>query len=119
MRTVLVTGATDGLGRALAHRLAAEGARLIRHGRDEARLQAVARDIGADAAAAPVTVLADLSRLAEVRTLADDVAAATDRLDVLVSNAGIGAATPECARTGRASRKPAGRAASAAHTLRR
>jgi NAD(P)-dependent dehydrogenase (short-subunit alcohol dehydrogenase family) len=91
MPTVFLTGATDGLGRALALRLAADGADLILHGRDRARLDAVAAETGTD----PVTVLADLSDLAQVRKLATDVRAATDRLDVFVSNAGIGSGEPD------------------------
>jgi len=89
---VLITGATDGLGRALAGRLAADGARLILHGRDAARLAQAADDIGA--ASRPVTFVADLAELAQVRQLARDVRGATGRLDVLVSNAGIGSGRP-------------------------
>ena len=44
-RTVLITGATDGLGRALAARLAARGAELLIHGRDEERGRATIADI--------------------------------------------------------------------------
>ena len=89
--TVFITGATSGLGRAVAHRLAAQGADLILHGRDRARLDAVAAQVGG----APVTVLADLADPAQVRALAADVLAATDRLDVFISNAGIGTAGPD------------------------
>jgi NAD(P)-dependent dehydrogenase (short-subunit alcohol dehydrogenase family) len=91
MPTVFITGATDGLGRALALRLAAEGADLILHGRDPARLDDVAREAGGT----PITLLADLADLAQVRKLAADVEAATDRLDVFVSNAGIGSGEPD------------------------
>jgi NAD(P)-dependent dehydrogenase (short-subunit alcohol dehydrogenase family) len=91
MATVFITGATDGLGRALALRLAADGADLILHGRDRARLDEVARETGTD----PVTVLADLADLAQVRKLATDVRSATDRLDVFVSNAGVGSGEPD------------------------
>jgi NAD(P)-dependent dehydrogenase (short-subunit alcohol dehydrogenase family) len=94
--TVLITGATDGLGRGLAHRLAADGAALILHGRDPGRLAATAEEISRDhAAARPAIVLADLSELAQVRRLAAAVRAATPRLDVLVSNAGIGFGEPD------------------------
>ena len=48
---ILITGATDGLGRALAERLAADGATLILHGRDQRRLDRTADDIGAAAGA--------------------------------------------------------------------
>jgi NAD(P)-dependent dehydrogenase (short-subunit alcohol dehydrogenase family) len=85
MRTILITGATDGLGRALAHRLAADGSALILHGRDRDRLERTADEIGGAR-----TVLADLAELAQVRALAAAVRDMTDRLDVLVSNAGIG-----------------------------
>ena len=90
-RTILITGATDGLGRALARSLAAGGDTVILHGRDEARLKAVAGEIGGR----PLTVRADLADLSQVRRLAEDVRGATDRLDVLVSNAGIGSGLPE------------------------
>ena len=95
-RTVFITGATDGLGRALAQRLAADGHTLILHGRDPQRLEHTAADVEqANAVARPRTVLADLSDLAQVRRLAADVRAATDRLDVFVSNAGIGGGEPD------------------------
>src|SRR4029077_20110233 len=88
---ILITGATDGLGRALAGRLAAEGATLILHGRDRRKLDRAGDEIGGTAGTdRPRTVLADLAELAQVRRLAADVRQATGRLDVLVSNAGIG-----------------------------
>lgn len=94
--TIFITGATDGLGRALANRLAADGARLILHGRDVARLTDVADRVAAThGGARPATVVADLADLDQVRRLADEVRRATDRLDVFVSNAGIGAGEPE------------------------
>jgi NAD(P)-dependent dehydrogenase (short-subunit alcohol dehydrogenase family) len=84
--TVLVTGATDGLGRALAGRLHADGAQLLLHGRDPAKLDAVAAELpGAR------TMRADFASLDEVRRLAAEV----DRVDVLVNNAGIGSGMPE------------------------
>jgi NAD(P)-dependent dehydrogenase (short-subunit alcohol dehydrogenase family) len=94
-QTIFITGATDGLGRALAHRLAADGATLILHGRDERKLDRTAGDIGGTPGAdRPRTVLADLADLAQVRRLAAGVRQATDRLDVFVSNAGIGSGEP-------------------------
>ncbi|MET9490793.1 SDR family NAD(P)-dependent oxidoreductase [Nocardia sp. NPDC006630] len=87
-RTVLITGATDGLGRELAVRLGAAGARLILHGRNPDRAAAVAAEVTAASGYAPLIVLADLSRLAEVDRLADEIIARTSRLDVLVNNAG-------------------------------
>lgn len=95
-RTVLITGATDGLGRALAHRLAADGDTVLLHGRDQARLDATAEAIRDEhRVARPATFRADLAELAQVRDLAAAVRAATDRLDVLVSNAGVGGGEPD------------------------
>jgi NAD(P)-dependent dehydrogenase (short-subunit alcohol dehydrogenase family) len=86
-----VTGATDGLGRALAHRFAADGHTLILHGRDAGKLA----DTAAELTGVQVhTVRADLADLAQVRDLAEDVRGLTDRLDVFVSNAGIGSGLP-------------------------
>lgn len=88
---VFLTGATDGLGRALADRLAADGHTLILHGRDAGKLADTAAAIhGAEVH----TVLADLADLAQVRGLAAEVRELTDRLDVFVSNAGVGSGLP-------------------------
>ncbi|MEV7599277.1 SDR family NAD(P)-dependent oxidoreductase [Kitasatospora sp. NPDC089797] len=95
-RTVLVTGSTDGLGRALAHRLAAEGATVLLHGRDKGRLDRTAGEIAAaHGLDRPATLRADLADLDQVRALAAEVRGTTDRLDVLVNNAGVGAGEPD------------------------
>jgi NAD(P)-dependent dehydrogenase (short-subunit alcohol dehydrogenase family) len=88
-QTILITGATDGLGRALAARLAAQGAHLLIHGRDEARGRETLAEIGGGE-----WLRADLSSLAEVRDLAQQVADGHGSLDALVNNAGIGTAAP-------------------------
>ena len=70
-QTILITGATDGLGRALAHRLAADGAALILHRRDPGKLERTADDIrDAHHGTRPRTVLADLADLSQVRRMA-------------------------------------------------
>src|SRR3954452_2416202 len=88
-RTVLITGATDGLGRALAADLAGRGARVLVDGRDPARVSDVAAEVAAGA-----SYVADLASLAEVRRLAGEVARDHRELHVLVSNAGIGTTLP-------------------------
>ncbi|HVY47442.1 MAG TPA: SDR family NAD(P)-dependent oxidoreductase [Minicystis sp.] len=75
--TVLVTGATGGIGGELVGRLLACGARVVAHGRDAARM----RDLGAAAA-----VVGDFASLADVARVAREVRA----VDVLVNNAGVG-----------------------------
>ncbi|GAA4379195.1 SDR family oxidoreductase [Actinomadura verrucosospora] len=89
-QTILITGATDGLGRALAAELAAEGATILVHGRDDRRGEATLQEIGGKAS----WYRADLSSLAETRALAEAVRADHPRLDVLVNNAGIGVDGP-------------------------
>ena len=94
-KVVLVTGATDGLGRALAIDLARDGATVLVHGRDPERIADAVRQVSAAGAADRVRwYRADLARLAEVRALAERVIAAEPRLDVLVNNAGIGITDP-------------------------
>jgi len=93
-QTILVTGATDGLGRALAADLAGSGADVLVHGRDEGRGRDTLAEIRGRAPDARVRfLLADLASLAEVRDLAAQVERETGRLDALVNNAGIGYTT--------------------------
>jgi NAD(P)-dependent dehydrogenase (short-subunit alcohol dehydrogenase family) len=88
-KTALITGSTDGVGRYVAERLAADGARVIVHGRDRARGEAVVERIAREGGDARLFA-ADLRSLAEVRSLAEAVKRDCDGLDVLVNNAGIG-----------------------------
>ena len=88
-RTVLITGSTDGVGRTVAERLAAGGTRVIVHGRDRTRGEAVVERIAHEGGEARFFA-ADLSSLAGVRALADAVRDDGDGLDALVNNAGIG-----------------------------
>jgi NAD(P)-dependent dehydrogenase (short-subunit alcohol dehydrogenase family) len=90
-KTILVTGSTDGVGRYVAERLGADGARVLVHGRNRARGEEVVGRIGKGGGAA-VFLDADLASLAEVRKLAHAVRRETDGLDVLLNNAGIGTA---------------------------
>jgi NAD(P)-dependent dehydrogenase (short-subunit alcohol dehydrogenase family) len=89
-QTILITGSTDGLGRALACELAEQGATLILHGRSEGKGKSLLQELRKVTDESKVTyLLADFSRLSDVRRLADE-AAGFGRLDALVNNAGIG-----------------------------
>ena len=89
--TILITGATDGIGRGTAMELARQGATVLLHGRDAARLEATRDEIAAATGGAPPgTYLADFASVAEVRRLAAEIGAAHPVLDVLINNAGIG-----------------------------
>jgi len=92
-KTVLITGSTDGVGRYVAARLAADGAKVLIHGRDKARAKTLADEIRSQGHGAPVFYQADLSSLADARQLAKAVTADHKRLDVFISNAGIGSRT--------------------------
>jgi NAD(P)-dependent dehydrogenase (short-subunit alcohol dehydrogenase family) len=89
-KTVLITGSTDGVGRYVATKLAVAGAKVLIHGRDGARAKTVADEIKRAGGFEPAFYPADLSSLADTRKLADAVLADHRRLDVFVSNAGIG-----------------------------
>jgi NAD(P)-dependent dehydrogenase (short-subunit alcohol dehydrogenase family) len=90
VQVVLITGATDGLGRALARAADEAGATVLVHGRSEQRIA----DTLAELSDRARSYRADLSSLDEVKRLADEVLAAEPRLDVLVNNAGIGSNVP-------------------------
>lgn len=96
-RTALVTGSTDGVGSLVARRLGAAGARVLVHGRNQERGEAVVAAIR-DGGGAAEFLAADLSSLAEVRRLAEAVRQSTDRLDILINNAGIGTGGPRAPR---------------------
>ena len=85
----LVTGSTDGLGREVARRLAAEGAHVIIHGRNVERGAAIVDEINAAGAGSARFYRADFASLAEVRRLASEILRDYRRLDLLVNNAGI------------------------------
>ncbi|HYJ67437.1 MAG TPA: SDR family NAD(P)-dependent oxidoreductase [Nocardioidaceae bacterium] len=94
--TALVTGATDGLGRSVAHDLAGRGATVLVHGRSATRGERIVDELKRATGNGRVRLyLADLANLSQVETLADDVARDHAELHVLVNNAGIGAGLPD------------------------
>lgn len=87
---VLVTGANRGLGRETARQLAQQGYRVILSARDLAKAEQAADGIAAETGAAVTPLELDVSDPASIESAAKQVAELTDRLDVLVNNAGIG-----------------------------
>src|SRR5437764_2157100 len=86
---VVITGATRGIGRAAAIELAGKGAEVVVIGRERARVDAVAGAARAAGGGAPVhTHVADMTLMAEVRALADELRERHERIDVLANNAG-------------------------------
>lgn len=83
MKTIVVTGASDGIGAAAAADLARDGHRVLLVGRSEPKTRAVAEKIGVER-----YFLADFERLDDVRRLAVELRAECDRIDVLANNAG-------------------------------
>jgi NAD(P)-dependent dehydrogenase (short-subunit alcohol dehydrogenase family) len=81
----IVTGATSGIGKEIARGLVAHGAKVGIVGRNPEKTKATAEELGG----AVETYLADLSELAQVRTLAAELHERNDRINVLVNNAGI------------------------------
>ncbi|MFD1717850.1 SDR family NAD(P)-dependent oxidoreductase [Georgenia deserti] len=81
-KTVVITGASDGIGAAAAQRLSSDGHRIVVVGRSPHKTATVAREIGAD------YFLADFSELEQVRSLAGELKTAYPRIDVLANNAG-------------------------------
>lgn len=89
-KTILVTGATDGIGMETAHELAGRGHHVILHGRNQGKAEKIKRDIekeNSDAAADIVT--ADLASFAQIHELSKQVHDKFERLDVLINNAGV------------------------------
>ena len=90
-QVILVTGATDGLGRGVAADLASRGATVLLHGRSPERLERTLAELRDETGSEKLrTYRADFASLAEVRAMAAEVAANEQRLHALVNNAGIG-----------------------------
>src|ERR1700758_4284660 len=88
-KTVVITGATSGIGEVAADRLAAKGARIVFVARDRARGEETLRHLHAIAPAANHAVhYADLSKLREMKRVAAEIAVAEPKIDVLINNAG-------------------------------
>ena len=88
-KTVVITGATSGIGEVAAIRLAERGARIVHVARDRARAEATQVALRhANPAADHVFHIADLSLLSEMKRVAGEIVAAEPRIDVLIDNAG-------------------------------
>lgn len=89
-KTIMITGATDGIGLETARLFKSRGHHLLLHGRNQSKLDAVVSSLMASPGEGRVNgLLADLSRLPEVDAMADAVMQQHDSLDVLINNAGI------------------------------
>ncbi len=87
---ILVTGATDGLGKRVVLDLAGMGATVLLHGRNPERLEAALEEVRKETGSEKLaSYLADFSSLGEVRTLAERILSDEERLDVLINNAGV------------------------------
>lgn len=92
--TVLITGSTAGIGKETARALARLGARVLLVGRDRARADRARDELRTDTGNGRIDAFtADVTVVAHRRRLADEVAALTDRIDVLLNNAGVFPAT--------------------------
>ncbi len=99
--TIVITGATNGLGRIAAVELARQGAHLAITARNEAKAEATRADILAVAPDTEVDIfLADFTRIADTRRVGQDIAARYDHVDVLINNAGIHAFEPRITSDG-------------------
>jgi len=88
-KTVVITGATSGIGEVAADRLAGKGERIVFIARDRARGEETLKHLRAISGGADHKVhYADLSRLSEMKRVAGEVAASEPRIDVLINNAG-------------------------------
>ncbi|MHA7649584.1 SDR family NAD(P)-dependent oxidoreductase [Mycobacterium sp. ML4] len=81
-KTIIITGASDGIGAAAARRLSRSGENVVVVGRSQRKTTAVAKELGAD------YFVADFADLSQVRALADKIRSEYPRIDVLANNAG-------------------------------
>jgi NAD(P)-dependent dehydrogenase (short-subunit alcohol dehydrogenase family) len=96
-KTIIITGATDGIGKELAHMTWQAGANLVLHGRNPRKLEALLEGLGEGLPAQTAsTIKADFSKLQDVREMATQILAQIPKIDALVNNAGF---YPSCRTT--------------------
>lgn len=93
-KVAVITGGSDGLGRATAHRLAAEGAKVAICARRDDHLQAVAKQLAEETGGTVLGVQADVCRAEDCEKLIETARDAFGDIDILVNNAGASAAAP-------------------------
>ena len=90
MKTILITGATDGIGKLLALKLAQEGHQLLVHGRNSQKLNETLLEIKQAAKNSEVHgYTADLSEVNRLESLIDEISTKYSKIDVLINNAGV------------------------------
>ena len=90
VKTILITGATDGIGKHLAKKLTSEGHHVILHGRNPQKLELALREVRAVSLRGRVSsYLADFSKLDEVYRFAEEIKRDFQRIGVLFNNAGL------------------------------
>lgn len=80
---ILITGSTDGIGKEAVKKFLSLGHNVLVHGRNQLKLETMAKEYGVD------TFQADFSSLKEVRKLAEEVQKRYDKIDILINNAGV------------------------------
>ncbi len=89
-RTVLITGATNGIGKEVAFELLAKGQHVIMHGRNPQKMEQIVSEATAHVPNAKIdTILADFSSLTAVKAMAEELNTRFSHLDVLINNAGV------------------------------
>lgn len=100
-KTVLITGATDGIGRIVCDLFARDSYKLILHGRDREKLNTVRKQLEKNSQQVATSLYcADFSSLDEVRSLANSIGHDVEGIDILLNNAGAGFAAPRYGKDG-------------------
>lgn len=100
-KTILITGATDGLGKLVATHLAEKGARLLLHGRNRKKGQALLKELKSKTANEQLFYYnANFSALDEVQAMSNKVLIENKRIDILINNAGLYSKTREISQNG-------------------
>ena len=100
-KIILITGATDGIGKLTAQLLARQNLHVIVHGRNEQKVREVVKELSEDTQNDNIEGISyDLASLIEVHKMAEDVINRFEKLDVLINNAGAGFADPRYSKDG-------------------